>query len=65
MYFQLKRLVYDLQTEIFGQNLAFKEGEFDNFQAQKSRFLDFFKNFLKWFWKCYGIVFRLKMPALE
>ena len=42
MYSQLKRLVFDLQTEIFGQHLAFKEGDFDNFQAQKSRFLDFF-----------------------
>ena len=42
MYFQLKRLVFDLQTEIFCQHLAFKEGDFDNFQAQKSRFLDFF-----------------------
>ena len=48
------------KIKILRQNLALWEGNFDHFQGQKTRFLDFLKVVLEMFRSCLGIIFGLK-----
>ena len=56
----LKQHLVSPPIKIICQISALWEDNFDNFQSQKSRFLNFFKLFLEAFRSCLSIVFGLK-----
>ena len=53
------------KIEIYGQILALGECHFDNFQGQKTSFLDFLKVALELFRSWLGIIFELKTPIVR
>ena len=66
MFFQLKRLINDLEKNFFLSKFcrfgSFEGVIFDHFWDKKSGFWDFFKVVSESFRKYLGIVFGLKVP---
>ena len=60
MYFQLERLINDLENVNFRSNFDPRRGSFSTISGQKTRFLDFFKVVLELFRNYLRIVFDVK-----
>ena len=60
LYLELKVQYMTSKIKIVGQILALREDHFDNFWAQKTRFLGFLKVVLELFTSCLGNIFGFK-----